>query len=164
MYLINVVHLALHIKSLFRIHSIYIMDTCKFTDTQFDAKTTRASFVFSRGNNKGPTQIYRLDNENFEIRNSDNNSIHFQLHRTDVDEEVTFQYANHFYLEEKLYFFIAAKSIEGLNSFIYLVDTSKEPPIQRLEFNRQMKGIVTNIFVSNALKVRSLKVYIAGNN
>ncbi|KAK4517602.1 uncharacterized protein ATC70_000942 [Mucor velutinosus] len=127
------------------------MNTCEFTDTKFDTKTTRANFIFSQENDKEPKYVYRLDAENFEIRNSDN-SNYFQLNCTNVDEKVNFQHANHFYLNERLYVFIAAKSIDGLNSVIYLVDTSKKPAVQQLVFNRQIKGIVTNIFVSNALK------------
>lgn len=133
------------------------MNTCDFTETKFDAKTTRASFIFAPENDQEPAYVYRLDKENFEIRNSDN-SIHFQLHCEKLDEKVNFQYANHAYLDEKLYVFIAAKSIDGLDSFIYLVDTSKEPAVHQLAFNKQIKGIVTNIFVSNALKVRPLTV------
>ncbi|KAL9539876.1 hypothetical protein MBANPS3_010010 [Mucor bainieri] len=127
------------------------MDTCEFTDTTLDAKTTRASFIFTQEDDKEPAYICRLDTGNFEIRNSDN-SIYFQLNCADVDEKVNFQYAKHFYMGKKLHVFIAAKSIDGLDSFIYIVDTSEEPAVHRLEFNKQIKGIVTNIFVSNALK------------
>jgi hypothetical protein len=136
------------------------MDTFESNDTQFDTKTTRSKFIYSNNNDAKPIQIQRIDSENFEIRNIDNNSVAFELNYKDIDHNICFQYASHFYLKDVLYFYIAAQSIDGLDSYIYLVNPLKKKNFHRLEFNRQIKGTVTNIFVSNALKVCFILLYI----
>lgn len=136
------------------------MDIFECNDTQFDMKATRSKFIYSKNNDIEPIQIHRIDTENFEIRNIDNNSIAFELNYKDIDHDIRFQYANHFYLKDILYFYIAAQSIDGLDSCIYLVNPLKKKSFHRLEFNRQIKGIVTNIFVSNALKVCFYTIHI----
>lgn len=128
------------------------MNTCKFVGTRFDSKNTRSTFVYSKDSGRKPVHIYRIDPENFEIRNIDN-TILLGVNCNEIDGDIHFKYANYFYLNDILYFFVAAQSIDGLYSHVYLVNPLKKQPFHQLEFNRRIKGVVTNIFVSNALKV-----------
>ncbi|CEP13119.1 hypothetical protein [Parasitella parasitica] len=127
------------------------MDTYEFNDRKFDIKTTRSRFIYPNDDDVNPIQFYRVDTQHFEIRNI-NNDILFELNYKDVHQDIHFQYAKHAYLDEILYFFIAAQSVDGLNSYLYLFNPLEKQSFYRLEFNREIKGIVTNIFVSATLK------------
>ncbi|KAI8647670.1 hypothetical protein BD408DRAFT_439112 [Parasitella parasitica] len=134
------------------------MNTYEFNDRQFDIKTTRSWFIYSKENHIDPIQIYRVDTQHFEIRDIDNNIL-FELNYKDIHQDIRFQYAKHAYLDETLLFFIAARSSDGIHSYLYLVNPLKEQSFHRLDLNRDIKGIVTNIFVSSALKNESRNDY-----
>ncbi|KAI7904256.1 uncharacterized protein BX663DRAFT_504435 [Cokeromyces recurvatus] len=55
-------------------------------------------------------------------------------------------------MNDKLYFFLATESVDGLETFIYLLELTSKKILHRISFTRKIKGEITNIYVSGALK------------
>ncbi|CAO3618317.1 unnamed protein product [Mucor hiemalis] len=129
-----------------------------FATTDFDKENTSSRFIYR--NDSEPKHLYRHDSTKFELREiieQKSTTIICELNIQDIDEEtidVQFQYAQHFIIGTKVYFLIATRRFDGLQSFLYFFDPlSWQSTLRKVEFTVKLTGKFTNIFVSNELKV-----------
>lgn len=128
-----------------------------FATTDFDKEHTRSRFIYNKDTE--PNYIYRHDPNKFELREikeQKSTIILCELNIQDIDKEiidVQFQYAQHFLVGTKVYFLIATRRLDGLESFLYFFDPlSWQSTLRRVAFTIKLTGKFTNIFVSDELK------------